>query len=148
MHPEQLVEDAGAGPPREVAERLLETLQAPFQRGGRELFVHASVGVALVRGRQTSAEELLRNADAAMYIAKSRGKNRIVEFEPGMHRAALARLALKGDLERALERQEFLLLYQPIVDLATGHALGVEALLRWRNPMRRLILPGDRAPVK
>ncbi|HJP88492.1 MAG TPA: EAL domain-containing protein [Candidatus Limnocylindrales bacterium] len=142
-----LVEDAGAGPPREVAERLLETLQAPFQRGGRELFVHASVGVAMVRGRQTSAEELLRNADAAMYIAKSRGKNRIVEFEPGMHRAALARLALKGDLERALDRQEFLLLYQPIVDLATGQTLGVEALVRWRNPMRRLILPGEFIPL-
>jgi diguanylate cyclase (GGDEF)-like protein/PAS domain S-box-containing protein len=142
-----LVEDAGTGPPREVAERLLDTLQAPFQRGDRELFVHASVGVAVVSGRQTSAEELLRNADAAMYIAKSRGKNRIIEFEPGMHRAALARLALKVDLERALERNEFLLLYQPIVDLATGRALGVEALLRWRNPMRRLISPAEFVPL-
>jgi diguanylate cyclase (GGDEF)-like protein/PAS domain S-box-containing protein len=142
-----LVEDAAAGPPREVAERLLDTLQAPFQRGDRELFVHASVGVAVVSGRQTSGEELLRNADAAMYIAKSRGKNRIVEFEPGMHRAALARLALKVDLERALEREEFLLLYQPIVDLASGAAMGVEALVRWRNPMRRLVLPGEFIPL-
>jgi diguanylate cyclase (GGDEF)-like protein/PAS domain S-box-containing protein len=142
-----LVEDVGAAPPREVAERLLETLQAPFQHGGRELFVHASVGVAMIRGRQTTAEELLRNADAAMYIAKSRGKNRIVEFEPGMHRAALARLALKGDLERALEREEFLLLYQPIVDLASARPIGVEALVRWRNPMRRLILPGEFIPL-
>ncbi|HET7181173.1 MAG TPA: EAL domain-containing protein [Candidatus Limnocylindrales bacterium] len=142
-----LVEDVGAAPPREVAERLLETLQAPFQHGGRELFVHASVGVAMIRGRQTTAEELLRNADAAMYIAKSRGKNRIVEFEPGMHRAALARLALKGDLERALDREEFLLLYQPIVDLASARPIGVEALVRWRNPMRRLILPGEFIPL-
>jgi diguanylate cyclase (GGDEF)-like protein/PAS domain S-box-containing protein len=142
-----LVEDADAGPPREVAERLLDTLQAPFQRGDRELFVHASVGVAVVSGRNTSAEELLRNADAAMYIAKSRGKNRIIEFEPGMHRAALARLALKVDLERALEREEFLLLYQPIVDLATGRATGVEALLRWRNPARRLISPAEFVPL-
>src|SRR5439155_112918 len=79
-----------------------------------------SVGVATVHGRRSSADELLRDADAAMYIAKSRGKDRIVVFEPGMHRAALTRLALKGDLERALERKEFRLVYQPIVDLGTG----------------------------
>jgi EAL domain-containing protein (putative c-di-GMP-specific phosphodiesterase class I) len=78
-----------------------------------------------------------------MYMAKSRGKNRVVLFEPGMHRAALARLALKGDLERALERNEFVLHYQPIVDLATGTMTGVEALLRWRASSRRLIMPGE-----
>jgi EAL domain-containing protein (putative c-di-GMP-specific phosphodiesterase class I) len=78
-----------------------------------------------------------------MYMAKSRGKNRVVLFEPGMHRAALARLALTGDLERALERREFVLHYQPIVDLATGAMNGVEALLRWRTSSRRLILPGE-----
>src|SRR6185369_7838672 len=143
-----LVEDTSTlGTPVEVAQRLLDTLQAPFQLGGLELFVHASVGVAVVRGRRMTADDLLRNADAAMYMAKSRGKNRVVLFEPGMHRAALARLALKGDLERAMERGEFLLLYQPIVDIATGHALGVEALLRWRNPMRRLVLPGEFVPL-
>ena len=143
-----LVEDAeSVGPPVEVAQRLLETLQAPFERGGRELFVHASVGVAVASGRRTSAEELLRNADAAMYIAKGRGKNRVIMFEPGMHRAALARLALKGDLERAIEREEFVLHYQPIVDLASGGITGVEALLRWRNPARRLVLPAEFVPL-
>jgi diguanylate cyclase (GGDEF)-like protein/PAS domain S-box-containing protein len=143
-----LIEDtATLGTPEEIAQRLLDTLQAPFQLAGLELFVHASVGVAVVRGRRTSAEDLLRNADAAMYMAKSRGKNRVVLFEPGMHRAALARLALKGDLERALERQEFVLHYQPIVDIATGRMHGVEALLRWPNPGRRLILPGEFVPL-
>jgi diguanylate cyclase (GGDEF)-like protein/PAS domain S-box-containing protein len=139
-----LVEDTAAlGTPEEIARRLLDTLQAPFQLAGLELFVHASVGVAVVHGQRASAEDLLRNADAAMYMAKSRGKNRVVLFEPGMHRAALARLALKGDLERALERNEFVLHYQPIVDLATGTMTGVEALLRWRASSRRLIMPGE-----
>jgi diguanylate cyclase (GGDEF)-like protein/PAS domain S-box-containing protein len=143
-----LVEDTSAiGTPEDIARRLLDTLQAPFQLAGLELFVHASVGVAVVRGQKTTAEDLLRNADAAMYMAKSRGKNRVVLFEPGMHRAALARLALKGDLERAMERQEFVLHYQPIVDLATGAMNGVEALLRWRTSSKRLILPGEFVPL-
>jgi predicted signal transduction protein with EAL and GGDEF domain len=143
-----LVEDTAAlGTPEEIARRLLDTLQAPFQLAGLELFVHASVGVAVVRGRRTTAEDLLRNADAAMYMAKNRGKNRVVLFEPGMHRAALARLALKGDLERALERDEFVLHYQPIVDLATGGMNGVEALVRWRTSARRLLQPGTFVPL-
>ncbi len=132
--------------PVDVAERLLATLQAPFSHGDRELFVRASVGVAPISGRGESAEELLRNADAAMYIAKGRGKNRVVVFEPGMHRAALTRLSLKGDLERALERKEFRLVYQPIVDLGTGEIAGAEALLRWHPPARRSVLPSEFIP--
>jgi diguanylate cyclase (GGDEF)-like protein/PAS domain S-box-containing protein len=143
-----LLEDpAVSGPPVEVAERLLEALQAPFRHGERELFVRASVGVAFVHTRKASAQELLRDADAAMYIAKGRGKNRVVVFEPGMHRAALNRLALKGDLERALERREFRLVYQPIVDLAAGTISGAEALLRWQPPSRRSVLPGEFIPL-
>ena len=143
-----LVEDAAQDDsPLELAQRLLETLQAPFQHAGRELFVHASVGVALASGGRSSADELLRDADAAMYIAKSRGKNRVVVFEPGMHRAALARLALKGDLERALERGEFALAYQPIVNLADGTMTGVEALLRWQHPSGQVVLPGEFIPL-
>jgi len=133
--------------PVDVAERLLATLQAPFPHGDRELFVRASVGVALVAGRGTSAEELLRDADAAMYIAKGRGKNRIVVFEPGMHRAALTRLSLKGDLERALERREFRLVYQPIVDLVSGEIAGAEALLRWQPTSRRVVMPSEFIPL-
>jgi diguanylate cyclase (GGDEF)-like protein/PAS domain S-box-containing protein len=143
-----LLEDTStSGPPVEVAGRLLEALQAPLLHGERELFVRASVGVATVHGRRSSAEELLRDADAAMYIAKSRGKDRVVVFEPGMHRAALTRLALKGDLERALERQEFRLVYQPIVDLGTGAMSGAEALLRWQPPGRRTVLPSEFIPL-
>jgi diguanylate cyclase (GGDEF)-like protein/PAS domain S-box-containing protein len=133
--------------PVDVAERLLATLQEPFTHGDRELFVRASVGVALIGGRSASAEELLRDADAAMYIAKGRGKNRIVVFEPGMHRAALTRLSLKGDLERAVERREFRLVYQPIVDLASGEIAGAEALLRWHPPSRRSVLPSEFIPL-
>ena len=143
-----LLEDtAQSGPPVEVAGRLLEALEAPLVHGERELFVRASVGVAFVHGRRSSAEEVLRDADAAMYIAKGRGKNRIVLFEPGMHRAALTRLALKGDLERALERKEFRLVYQPIVDLGTGAVSGAEALLRWHLPSRRSVLPAEFIPL-
>ena len=133
--------------PVDVAERLLVTLQAPFAHGDRELFVRASVGVALLDAHGASAEELLRDADAAMYIAKGRGKNRVVVFEPGMHRAALTRLSLKGDLERALERKEFRLVYQPIVDLGTGEISGAEALLRWQPPARRSVLPTEFIPL-
>ena len=139
-----LIEDSSdASPPIDVAERLLETLRAPFRHAAGELFVHASVGVAIVTGGRSSADELLRDADAAMYIAKSRGKNRAVVFESGMHRAAVARLALKGDLERALDHGEFALAYQPIVDLRDGTIKGVEALLRWNHPSGRVVPPGE-----
>jgi len=138
-----LVEPGSGGSPMEVAERLLETLQAPFRIGGKELFVHASVGVALSSSPKETPEELLRDADASMYMAKSHGKNRIELFEPSMHAAALARFAIKADLERALDRGEFELLYQPIVKLTTRAVVGVEALVRWRHPERGLILPTE-----
>ena len=86
---------------------LLAALQAPFSVDGSELFVRASVGMRVSTTRNDSAEELLRNADIAMYTAKANGKNRIDIFEPSMHDAALDRLALKADLERAVERGEF-----------------------------------------
>jgi EAL domain-containing protein (putative c-di-GMP-specific phosphodiesterase class I) len=82
-----------------------------------------------------------------MYTAKARGKNRIEIFEPSMHAAALARLALKGDLERALERDEFFVLYQPVMDLSTLEVVGVAALVRWRHPERGVVGPLDFIPV-
>jgi diguanylate cyclase (GGDEF)-like protein/PAS domain S-box-containing protein len=138
-----LVEPGMSGTPIEVAERILTTLQTPFHIAGKELFVHASVGVAQSTSPNETPDELLRNADASMYMAKSHGKNRIEIFEPSMHAAALARFAIKGDLERALERGEFEVLYQPIVRLATGAIVGVEALVRWRHPERGLVLPTE-----
>ena len=143
-----LVEDPpAASEPTAVADRVVAVLQAPFTQGGKELFVHASVGVAVVTSRDQTADELLRNADVSMYIAKRKGKNRIEVFEPSMHTAALARLALKGDLERALEREEFFVLYQPVMDLSTLEIVGVEALVRWRHPERGVVGPLTFIPV-
>ena len=106
-----LLEDPpDSGAPVAVAERLLSTLAAPFDRSGKELFVHASIGVAVWTTTRQSADDLLRNADVSMYTAKSKGKNRIEVFEASMHAAAVARLALRGDLELALKRDEFSLL--------------------------------------
>ena len=143
-----LVEDpVDAEAPVAVAQRLLATLEQPFERGAKELFVHASVGVAVSTSRSQTADELLRDADASMYTAKSNGKNRVEVFKPSMHAAALARLALKGDLERALERGEFALLYQPIMNLGTGQVAGVEALLRWHHARRGVVGPTEFIPV-
>ncbi len=143
-----LVEDPPAATaPTVVADRLVAALQAPFTEGGKELFVHASVGVAVLTSRSQTADELLRNADISMYMAKRKGKNRIEIFEPSMHAAALARLALKGDLERALERDEFFVLYQPVLNLASLEIVGVEALLRWRHPEHGVVAPAEFIPV-
>ena len=143
-----LIEDpAEAGAPTVVAERLLAALEGPFEHGAKELFVHASVGVATSASSGQKADDLLRDADVSMYTAKSNGKNRVEVFVPSMHEAALARLALKGDLERALERGEFALVYQPIMNLETNRIAGVEALVRWNHPRRGLVGPTDFIPV-
>ena len=137
-----LVEDAvDSDAPLDVANRIMDALQPPFTSTGRDLFVRASIGVAAWNSRDETAEDLIRNADMSMYTAKANGKNRIEAFEPRMHDAAMARLALKGDLEHALERKEFFLQYQPIVRLSDGRVTGVEALLRWRHPQRGVVNP-------
>jgi diguanylate cyclase (GGDEF)-like protein/PAS domain S-box-containing protein len=137
-----IVEAAGdAGTAIEVAQRLRARLSAPFRHAGKEVFVHASVGVAVATRADDRAGSLLRSADAAMYTAKTRGKDRVEVFAPAMHHAALGRLALKADLERALERQELAVAFQPIVALAEPRIVGAEALLRWHHPTR-----GDVAP--
>jgi diguanylate cyclase (GGDEF)-like protein/PAS domain S-box-containing protein len=143
-----LLEDpSDATAPVEVAQRLLAALEPPFERGGKELFVHASIGIAVSSSKDSTPGDLLRDADVSMYTAKSNGKNRVEVFEPSMHAAALARLALKGDLERALERDEFALLYQPIINLKSGQVTGVEALLRWNHPRRGVVGPTEFIPV-
>ncbi len=143
-----LIEDpAEAGAPTVVAERLLAALEGPFEHGAKELFVHASVGVATSASSGQKADDLLRDADVSMYTAKGNGKNRVEVFVPSMHEAALARLAVKGDLERALERGEFALVYQPIMNLETNRIAGVEALVRWNHPRRGLVGPTDFIPV-
>lgn len=141
-------EEVGAA---DVAARILEALEAPFQLEGKEVFCRASIGIATASvghgTRPSGAEELLRNADVAMYMAKEAGKNRYQIFEPAMHDVALKRLELKADLQRALDNGEFILHYQPVIELATGEISGFEALLRWQHPERGLVPPLEFIPL-
>jgi len=129
-----------------VAERVLARLDEPISAAGREIACHASIGVAL-GDEGITAEELVRDADVAMYSAKAAGKGRLAVFEPGMREAVVARQALKADLQGALERNEFVLQYQPIASLAagaeSGQLIGLEALIRWQHPARGVIAAVD-----
>jgi diguanylate cyclase (GGDEF)-like protein/PAS domain S-box-containing protein len=125
----------------EVAARLLESIRQPVVLGGQELFPSASIGVALDEGGTVTAADLLRDADVAMYSAKRGGKGGVARFEPTMRMHAVERLHLRADLERAVERDELRLLYQPIVQLDTGAVMEVEALARWEHPLRGLLSP-------
>jgi predicted signal transduction protein with EAL and GGDEF domain len=143
-----LVEDAvDADAPLDVAERIRGALQPPFGRAGNDLFVRASIGLTAWHSTEETAEDLIRNADIAMYTAKAAGKNRVEIYEPQMHAAAKARLALRGDLERAMEREEFFVVYQPIVRMSDGGATGVEALVRWHHPDRGVVHPTEFIPL-
>jgi diguanylate cyclase (GGDEF)-like protein/PAS domain S-box-containing protein len=131
----------------EVAERILEDLRQPLTVAGKELVVRGSIGISILEGTSpASADELIRDADAAMYIAKRDGKGGYRLFEPEMHAGVLARLELRADLQRALEHGQFELHYQPIVKLADGRVAGMEALLRWHHPERGLVVPGEFIP--
>jgi len=121
-----------------VATRIGEHLARPFSLLGHDVHVHASTGIA-VGG--DDPEELIANADAVMYSVKGRGKGSYAVFRPEMRLAAVRRSTLKTELESALERQEFELHYQPIVELSGGSVVGVEALLRWQHPERGLLPP-------
>jgi diguanylate cyclase (GGDEF)-like protein len=127
-----------------MAERIIEAVGAPVALQGREVFVGASVGVAM--GRR-GPDDLLRKADVAMYRAKADGKGRLVLYDPGMQGESLRRLELEADLRHALDRGEFELFYQPIVRLESGALHAMEALLRWHHPERGLIGPLDFIPV-
>ena len=129
--------------PMIVAGRVIASLNEPIRVEGKELFTSASIGIAYSDARYTRAEELLRDADVAMYRAKAKGRQRFDVFDEGLHREALALLDLEGDLRRALTREEFEPYFQSICDLRTGAILGYEALMRWHHPERGLLLPGD-----
>jgi EAL domain-containing protein (putative c-di-GMP-specific phosphodiesterase class I) len=109
--------------------------------------MHATVGIEFADAISTKADELLRNADVAMYVGKSKGKGRYELFDPSMHTAALRRLEMKGELQHAIENEEFVLHYQPIVSLAGGALLGIEALVRWNHESRGLVAPVEFIPL-
>ncbi len=129
------------------AERILGELASPFTVAGREMFVSASIGIALTRTGYDVPDDVLRNADIAMYRAKELGKQRFEVFAPELLTQAAGLLQLENDLKRALERREFLLLYQPIVSLRDGELVGFEALIRWQHPERGCINPDDFIPA-
>ncbi len=127
--------------------RVQDSLKDGFNLGGHEVFTTASIGIALGHPHYESAEDLLRDADAAMYQAKKQGKNGYQIFKSVMHSQAVALLQLENDLRRALDRQEFRLHYQPIVELQTQRIIGFEALIRWQHPKRGLVPPSDFIPL-
>jgi diguanylate cyclase (GGDEF)-like protein len=130
-----------------VADRIIESLRAPFLIQGQDIAVSASIGVAAARMGTEAADELLRNADVAMYKAKGSGKNRVSVFEPTMHAAIVARHALSADLSRSLGRGELLVFFQPIVAIRGPVVTGFEALVRWRHPTRGLVNPAEFIPL-
>jgi diguanylate cyclase (GGDEF)-like protein/PAS domain S-box-containing protein len=130
-----------------AAQRLLGALAAPFELGGNEVFVGASIGIALGRSEYECPEDILRDADTAMYSAKAQGKARFAVFDDGMRAKVVARLQLETDLRRALERREFRLNYQPILSMETDRIVGFEALLRWEHPDWGLVHPTEFIPI-
>jgi diguanylate cyclase (GGDEF)-like protein/PAS domain S-box-containing protein len=141
------LEDTSLSSATSVAYRLIEALSEPFMVGTREVMVHATVGIEFADASTTKSDELLRNADVAMYVAKSKGKARYELFDPSMHTAALRRLEMKGELKQAIDNDEFVLHYQPIVSLSEGALLGIEALVRWQHKSRGLIPPVEFIPL-
>jgi len=141
-----LLENVSGDAAVRVAERLLRELTLPIDFGGHEIFTGGSIGVVPDGSGYSSAKDLLRDADVAMYHAKSAGRGTYAVFNGSMHQAAVNRLKLESELRRAVERRELLLFYQPIVSLSTREVLGFEALIRWRRD-GRLISPGEFIPV-
>jgi diguanylate cyclase (GGDEF)-like protein/PAS domain S-box-containing protein len=131
----------------DVARKLLAAMQPPLVIDGHELFVTASIGISLFPQDGTDVPTLLRHADMAMYRAKDEGRNSFQFFASDMNRCVVERLSMEGGLRHALEREEFLLYYQPQVDLASGQIIGVEALLRWNHPDLGLVPPAKFIPL-
>ena len=130
-----------------TAERVLLALSHPISIADRTVTVRSSIGVALAEGSAWTTDDLLRNADVAMYIAKGDGKARVRVFEAAMHDALVDRLQLESDLEHAVERNELVLHYQPVVELDSGDIVGFEALVRWQHPERGLLMPIEFIPL-
>ena len=142
-----LIERTDLEGPEVVAQRIVYRLRAPVELDGRAVVTHGSVGVAIGSTVTTSAEELLRNADLAMYAAKSGGKGAYEIYEREMHAAVLERVELESALRDALRRRELSLHFQPLVQLPGGRISGAEALVRWEHPERGMVPPDEFVPV-
>jgi len=138
-----LDDDPGLSESEAVAHRIIDSMRVAFSVDGHDTTVGASIGIAAARLGTEHADELLRNADVAMYTAKESGKNRVSVFEPTMHAAIVERHALSAELSRSLGRGELAVFYQPIVALPSARVTGMEALVRWRHPVRGLIGPSE-----
>jgi diguanylate cyclase (GGDEF)-like protein len=130
-----------------VAERVIERLQTPFRLEEHEIFSNTSIGIVLSTSGEHDAAVLMRDVEVALYRAKARGKGRYEIFESSMNAQVLEQMRLEGDLRRALERGEFVLHYQPTIELSTGRIESLEALVRWVHPERGLVPPNEFIPV-
>lgn len=131
----------------QVADQILKSFSYPFQLKRNEVFINASIGVALGNHRYEQAEHILRDADTAMYQAKMLGKGQFHVFDPTMHVAAMQALQLENDLRKAIHQEEFVIHYQPIISLITGRITGFEALVRWQHPTRGIVPPNLFIPL-
>ena len=131
----------------QIAQQILKTFSEPFKLETREVFINASIGMVMGNPNYEQPEYLLRDADTAMYQAKAFGKADYRLFEPSMHNRAVILLELETDLRLAIEQDEFVVFYQPIIDLSTGKVASFEALIRWRHPKQDLIFPNDFIPL-
>jgi diguanylate cyclase (GGDEF)-like protein len=142
-----LLGSARVGEAELLAQRIVESLRTPFTLQSREMVVHTSIGIARGDSDAVSANDLLANADIALYSAKTGGKRRFALYEPLMHTRVRRRNELATELELAVDRDEIRVYYQPIVALATGRTVGVEALARWFHTRRGLVLPASFIPL-
>ncbi|MEQ1626883.1 MAG: bifunctional diguanylate cyclase/phosphodiesterase, partial [Nitrospira sp.] len=138
---------ASAQSAAKVTQRILESLNAPYQIDGRQVVVTASIGIALLGQDGDDVDTLLRNADAAVHAAQEKGRNTYQFYSQSMNVALAERLSLESDLRQALERSEFVLYYQPQVDIRRWEIVGVEALIRWQHPVRGMVSPMTFIPL-
>ena len=140
-----LLPDGDCGHDRavDIARSVLRLFEQPFEIAGQQVFSAASLGIVIGGDGYESPDQVLRDADTAMYRAKAAGKSGFVIFDDAMHQEALSRLQLETDFRLAVERSEFQLHYQPIIEIATGRLVGAEALMRWRHPVRGLLPPSE-----
>lgn len=130
-----------------IAEKIIHKFQQPISIDGHDLYVHASIGIALYPHDGITASELVRHADVAMYQAKHNGRNTLQFYTADLSARAIERMTMENEMRQALEREEFVLHYQPQISLATGELIGVEALVRWQHPRRGLVEPGKFIPL-